>query len=177
MVRSTSNTQIMHALKSQFLLHLALIVLITFTSCKKTDERKLTRLEKEQITKEIVGVVDNYFKVVQANDIDQILEFWSDSEEFIHAGDGSIVGDYEKWSNWLKDWTNPDRKWLYWNNTDVHVIVLDKMTGTYTMNFDNAFILDGDTMKVKGSWTYVLRKEGVEWKVITSNGTHKGFDY
>lgn len=137
----------------------------------------MTTLEKEQIKQEITKTVDSYFEVVKANDIERILEFWSDSEKFIHAGDGSIIGDYKEWSNWLKDWTNPDREWLYWNNKDVHVIVLDKLTGTYTMNFENAFVYNGDTTRVKGSWTYVMCKEGNHWKVITSNGAHKGFSY
>ncbi len=145
------------------------------TNSPQSDQLSVS--EKEKIKSEITQRVDKYYEAVKTNNIDEILSFWSDSDEFIHAGDGSIFGGYKEWSNWLREWTKPDRKWLYWNNRDIHVIPIDKIAATYTMNFENAYIEKGDTMKVRGSWTFVFRKEYSGWKVIASNGMHKGFDY
>ena len=42
-----------------------------------------------------------------------------------HAGDGRIYGDYEKWSNWIKDWNSGDKfdEFLYFNRSNIKVVV------------------------------------------------------
>ena len=171
----------MTAMKNKLLLpiKISVLLLLFLTRCsnKESLQTELSNSEKDDIKKEIIQIVDNYFESVKSNDIEEILIFWSNSDDFIHAGDGSIFGGYKEWSSYLREWTNPDRKWLYWNNKDIHVIVIDRIAASYTMNFENAFIEKGDTIKVKGSWTYVFRKENSEWKVVASNGMHKGFTY
>lgn len=116
-------------------------------------------------------------KAAKSKDVEGMLSFWSDSEDFIHAGDGSIFGGYEKWSNWMRSKNDEIDEWLYWNNTDIHVIVLARNAAAYTMNFEFAFIEGGETRKVKGSWTYVFRKTQSSWQVVMSNGTHIGLSY
>ena len=150
--------------------------------CNSDNSSQSTELPEEvkkKIDLEIRQRVDDYFENVKSKDIEGMLSFWSDSEDFIHAGDGRIFGDYNKWSNWLK---NRNRKgtvdeWLYWNNTDIHIIVLSRNAAAYTMNFENAFIENGKTRKVTGSWTYVFRKSESGWQVVMSNGTHIGLSY
>ncbi len=140
---------------------------------------ELTVEEKKQLELEISQTVDTYFESVKSRDIAGMLSFWSDSEDFIHAGDGRIFGDYDKWSNWLKDRHSKGivEKYLYWNTSDIHVIVLSKDAAAYTMNFENAFIQNGETREVTGSWTYVLRKSDSGWQVVMSNVTHFGLNY
>ena len=140
---------------------------------------ELTDESKEQIEIEIRQTVDDYFENVKSKNLEAMLSFWSDSEDFIHAADGRVFGGYEKWSNWLIDQNKKDtfEEWLYWNNSDIHVIVLSRDAAAYTMNFENAFIENGETRKVTGSWTYVFRKSELGWKVVMSNGTHVGLSY
>jgi ketosteroid isomerase-like protein len=139
----------------------------------------LTEEEKEQIELEILQTVEDYVEKVKSRDLEGILSFWSDSEDFIHAGDGSIFGGYEKWSNWIRRHITNDaiEEYLYWNNTDIHVIVLARNAAAYTMNFENAFMENSETRKVTGSWTYVFRKSESCWQVVMSNGTHIGLSY
>jgi ketosteroid isomerase-like protein len=136
----------------------------------------LTEKLKGQIELEIRQRVDDYF---QAKDVEAMLSFWSDSEDFIHAGDGRIYGGYEKWSNWIKNWNregNIDQV-LYFNRSDIHVVVLSEDAAAYTMNFEWSFVQNGETRIVPGSWTYVFRKSDLGWQVVMSNGTHIGFSY
>ena len=101
---------------------------------------------KKQIELEIRQTVDDYFEDVKSKDIEAAISFWSDSEDFIHAGDGRVFGGYEKWTNEMRNF-NKDivEEWLYWNNSDIHVIVLSRDAAAYTMNFENAFIENGET--------------------------------
>lgn len=158
---------------------LSLFLMLTLVSCQAEPSQTLdlSESEKESIKSQITQRVEDYYEAVTNNKIEEILNFWSDSEEFIHAGDGSILGGYQEWSSWLKEWNNPARDWLYWNNEDIHVIVLDKNIATYTMNFENAYVENMDTSRTTGAWTFVFRKDEETWKVIASNGTHKGFSY
>ena len=55
--------------------------------------------------------------------------------------------------------------------------MLSRNAAAYTMNFENAFIENGETRTVTGSWTYVLRKSDLGWQVVMSNGTHIGLSY
>lgn len=157
----------------------AMPVIIFITGCNSTSRPSsvLSSSEKKKIKSEIIQRVDWYVNAITNNRIEDMLKFWSDSEEFVHAGDGSVFGNYEKWSNHMRNWNDPKRNWLYWNNKDIHVIVLSHDAAVYTMNFENASVLKADTNRVTGSWTYVFRKEGEQWKVIASNGMHRGYNY
>ncbi len=131
--------------------------------------------EKARIEQEIRETVQNYVEAVKAGDLLRMLAFWGDFEDFVHAGDGRVFGDHEKWTTWMSN--NLPDEWLYWNNSDIHVAVLAPNAAAYTMNFEASFIKDGETEKVTGSWTYVFRKTSAGWQVVQSNGTHVGWSY
>ncbi len=131
--------------------------------------------ERSRIEQEVRQTVQNYVEAVKANDLPKMQAFWGDFDDFVHAGDGRVFGDHDKWTAWLAE--NLPDKWLYWKNSDIHVAVLAPNAASYTMNFEFARIDDGETKEVTGSWTYVFRKTTAGWQVVQSNGTHIGFNY
>ena len=131
--------------------------------------------ERSRIEQEVRQTVQNYVEAGKAKDLPKILSFWGDFDDFVHAGDGRVFGDHDKWTAWIRD--NLPDEWLYWNNSDIHVAVLAPNAASYTMNFEVAWIKDGETQEVTGSWTYVFRKTAAGWQVVQSNGTHIGFSY
>jgi ketosteroid isomerase-like protein len=137
--------------------------------------QSLSDVERSRIEQEVRQTVQNYVEAVKAKDLPNILSFWGDFDDFVHAGDGRVFGDHDKWTKWIAQ--NLPDEWLYWNNSDIHVAVLARDAASYTMNFEVAFVEDGETKKVTGSWTYVFRKSAVGWQVVQSNGTHIGFSY
>lgn len=143
--------------------------------CAPTGPQVDAAADKAQIEQEIRETVQNYVAAVKAGDLPRILAFWGDFEDFVHAGDGRVFGNHEKWTTWLSN--NLPDEWLYWNNSDIHVSVLARNAAAYTMNFEASFIKDGETQKVTGSWTYVFRKTSAGWQVVQSNGTHVGWSY
>lgn len=113
--------------------------------------------EREQIDREIRQTVSDYFEAAKAKDVEKLLSFWSDSEDFVIAGDGNVLGGYDKWAAWLVAKMDQIDKWIYWNVDDIHVTILSRNAAAYTMNFDYSFIEQGETREVNGSWTYVFR--------------------
>lgn len=102
-----------------------------------------------------------------------MFDFWSDSEDFVFAGDRKILGGYEAWVDVLNQWAETTDRYLYWNNSNIKIEVLSRNAACYTMEFDNERIsAAGDTLNTKGSWTYVFKKYDDGWRVIQTNGTH-----
>ena len=153
----------------------ALLAAVALSGCEPTAPQAVTAADKAQIEQEIKETVQNYVAAVKAGDLPRILSFWGDFEDFVHAGDGRVFGNHEKWKTWLRN-NRPD-EFLYWNNSDIHVSVLAPNAAAYTMNFESSFIKGGETVKITGSWTYVFRKTSAGWQVVQSNGTHVGWSY
>ncbi len=131
--------------------------------------------EKGRIEREIRQTVEAYVEAVKSKDLADTLSFWSNSEDFVHAGDGRIFGGYQEWSTWLRN--NVNDEWLYWNNTEIHIVALSRSAASYTTNFEYAWVRDGETHEIQGSWTYVFRKSDSGWQVVHSNGAHIGWTY
>ena len=129
--------------------------------------------EREQIDQEIRQTVSDYFDAVRAKDIEKLLSFWCNSEDFVFAGDGRIRGGYDEWTKWLVARMGQIDRWESWEVSDIHVTILSRNAAAYTMNFHYSFVEQGKQRAVRGSWTYVFRhqSEGV-WQVVAGNGTH-----
>jgi ketosteroid isomerase-like protein len=157
-------------MKSSISLALAVVCLAAPVAGETLSDADRVRVERE-----VRRAVADYVEAVKANDLPKILSFWGDFDDFVHAGDGRIFGDHQKWTAWITH--NLADKWLYWRNTDIHVAVLAPNAAAYTMNFENSFVKDGETREVTGSWTYVFRKTEAGWQVVHSNGHHIGLSY
>jgi ketosteroid isomerase-like protein len=112
---------------------------------------------------------------VVAGDREQKEAFWGNFDDFIHAGDGRVFGDREKWLAWMAS-NQPDTT-LSWEFSDVHVAVLGAEAASYTANFEVLSVRDGEESTMTGSWTYVLRRTDQGWRVVQSNGKHNEFSY
>jgi ketosteroid isomerase-like protein len=133
----------------------------------------LSEVEREAVAEEIRARLDWYADAVMRLDIDAMLTFWSESAEFTFAGDGTILGGYEEWAPTTMGHIAETKEWLAWNWNTVHVVPLSKEGATATVEFDASWInLQGDTLSLAGSWTYVFKKAGGVWKVVQTNGTH-----
>ena len=135
----------------------------------------MSNAERGEIEREVRQTVSHYVEAVQAGDLPNMLTFWGDFDDFVHAGDGRIFGDHDKWTTWIAE--NLPERWEYWNNSEIHVAVLADNAASYTMNFETAFWKEGEKVESTGSWTYVFRKTVAGWQVVQSNGHHIGFSY
>jgi uncharacterized protein (TIGR02246 family) len=135
----------------------------------------LSAVQKEQIEIEVREAVTNYFNAFTSGDIEATYAFWGDFDDFVHAGDGRVFGDRDRWLAWLA--SNQPDEYISWSHSDVHVAVLAPMVASCTLNFEVVFRTGGKETTVTGSWTYVLRKTNDGWRVVHSNGKHNEFSY
>lgn len=137
------------------------------------EKNELTEQEAAIIENQIRVRVEKYIESVKALDFDSMLDFWSDSKDFVYAGDGRVLGGYKEWHARMKDFVQTTQRVLFWSNQNIHIKALSDNAASYTMDFEVDFIgVKGDTSHVKGAWTYVFEKTNGKWKVIHTNGTH-----
>ncbi len=171
---------LMSALK--LTLFFQLLVCFGFIGCKEDGKTAgtaglnaslLTKQEAETIENEIGARVDQYIEAVKALDSSAMLDFWSESPDFVYAGDGRVLGGSDKWKARMLDFVRTTSRTLYWNNENIHIKALSANAASYTMDFKVGFVnRQGDTIHNEGAWTYVFEKTGGRWKVIQTNGTH-----
>ena len=138
-------------------------------------EPALTNEDKSRIEAEVRETVDHYIEAVKAGDMEEMSRFWGDFDDFIHAGDGRVFGDRDKWISWMRN--NSADEFVSWENSNIHVAVLATNAASYTTDFETLSITGGEEFRVTGSWTYVLRKANGRWSVVHSNGRHNEFSY
>jgi ketosteroid isomerase-like protein len=134
----------------------------------------LAEADKAAIEEEVRQALDDYAAAIVSGDQDRIKAFWGDFEDFVHAGDGRVMGDRDTWFAWMD--AHPGEI-VSWEFSDIHVAVLAPNAASYTANFQNVGMDGGAESITTGSWTYVLRRTEEGWRVVHSNGKHNGFSY
>jgi ketosteroid isomerase-like protein len=148
---------------------------VLMVACAAAEPGELSDVERQTVVAEINERLNEYAAAVTSKNLDVALSFWSDSEEFIFAGDGTILGGYDEWAALTTQHTAETAQWLYWDWTRIEVAILSRSAASATVEFDFSSILNqGDTLSLQGAWTYVFKKFEGEWKVIQTNGHHLG---
>ena len=125
------------------------------------------------VRNEIRETLNRYREAMLSRDYDSMLSFWSDSPDFVFAGDGRILGGFEAWKAETTRHYKETRKWEQWDWQSVHILPLSATTASATVEFTFRWIdLDGATRNMRGAWTYVFVKSDGIWKVVHTNGTH-----
>lgn len=152
---------------------IGVIIILILIGCQSNNSQELSEQEKSKIKNEINNRVDRYFEAVKLLNLEEMYEFWSESEDFIFAGDGRILGGNKEWTNEMNEFAEITDHFIYWNNKNIKIEVLSQNAASYTMEFDNERIgVSGDTLNTKGAWTYVFKRDKGDWRVIQTNGTH-----
>jgi hypothetical protein len=146
--------------------------MLTASGCTNSDEN-LSRKEKEAIEEAVTKRVEEYVNSMLNLDIEKMLSFWANSENFVKTGDGSIVVGYEKFAAQQREKMSTITSVNYVNVTNSHTYVLAHDAASFSFEFEWSMTDNSDKeMKAKGSWTYVFKKFGNEWKVVHSTGSH-----
>jgi ketosteroid isomerase-like protein len=150
-----------------------MLPLILISGCQSKTGNDISLEERKAIVKEVTRTAEQYVEAVMGGDLKGMLAFWSDSEDFVFAGDGVIIGGYDELSALLTRSHEETERWLKWESYNVNVAVLSRDAASYTYEFEYAKIKkDGSTLNTRGSWTSVFRKREGVWKVVHANGTH-----
>lgn len=130
--------------------------------------------EKTQITNEIKTLLDEYPESFKNHDSKWFQRFWAKGNGFALAEDGKLETNYDSAITMrYNEAFSKFKAVAHFQLTNGVAYVLDRNSVSYATEYDWGFVTtEGDTLKARGSWLYVFKKDGVEWKVIQSAGTH-----
>ena len=128
---------------------------------------------RQRVVAEVQVVLDGYREAMLSRDYDAMLGFWSDSDDFVFAGDGRILGGFEAWRTETTKHYKATRHWEQWDWQSVHILPLAPSAASATLEARFRWVdTDGLTHNLRGAWTYVFVKSDDGWKVVHTNGTH-----
>ncbi len=159
-------------MKRYFFLFLACVIITQ--GCTNNSTEVLTEQEKAIITEEVKSRVVGYLEAIKTIDIERMLDFWSNTEGFVFAGDGTLIEGYDNHSTiHIKDFVSNLEKVNYIEQNEPHVYILARDAASYAMEYRWSMTMkSGDTLNAEGSWMYVFKKFDDTWRVVHSAGAH-----
>ena len=130
--------------------------------------------EKIQVTNEIKALLDEYPESFNHHDLKWFQRFWAKSNGFALAGDGKLETNYDSAITMRYNEAFSKFKAVsHFQLSNGVAYVLDRNSASYATEYDWGLVTtEGDTLKARGSWLYVFKRDGTEWKVVQSGGTH-----
>ena len=148
----------------------SILVLVVLACAAPSVE--LTDLERTEIAAAVEASVDRYREAALGLDLDGMLALWADVEGFVVASDGELI-DYAAMEQGARDEVGTMQSIPYFEFSDRHTYVLARDAASHTARFRWSAVLNtGDTLRVRGSWTWVLKNFDGNWKTVQSGGTH-----
>jgi ketosteroid isomerase-like protein len=133
----------------------------------------LPKVGAAQVRAEVRQALDRYREAMLSRDYETMISFWSDSPDFVFAGDGRILGGIEAWKAETTRHYKQTQSWVQWDWQSVHIVALSETAASATLEFRFRWVdVGGQTRNTRGAWTYVFLKSDGVWKVVHTNGTH-----
>ena len=154
-------------------LPVATTLVLLCSACRPVPPPELTAADKASIAEALEERVSGYAEAARRRDVDYMLGFWADVDEFVIAGDGELTVGYDAWADFIRQSIVefPVVNSITTRNPHVYVIGLD--AASYTVEFEWSMTsAEGETTSARGTWTYVFRHLDGEWRVVHSAGTH-----
>lgn len=133
---------------------------------------ELTESERAEIAAAVTASLDGYREAALRLDFEGMMALWANVDGFALASDGELT-DYPELEQQAREEVTTMQSVLAFDYSDRHTYVLARDAASQTTRFRWAAVLTtGDTLRVRGSWTYVLKNFDGAWKVVQSGGTH-----
>jgi len=120
--------------------------------------------------------MDGYFEALERRDLDWILTFWADVDGFVFAAEGSLIAGYDAFAEQLRSAMEATASVNSIEKSNEHIYVSAKDAASYSLEFAGSMTaVSGDTVRSRGSWTYVFKRIDGEWRIVHCAGAHVYF--
>ncbi len=150
-----------------------LICAVIIQACTPPSPSAMSEQERAAVAEAVAQRVEGYVDAISTLDLDRMLQFWADTDEFVFAGDGSLTVGYDVYAAQLREAIGSTAQVNSIEIREPHIYVLSSDAAAYSMEFEWSMTsVAGDTTRSRGAWTYVFKRLDGEWKVVHSAGTH-----
>ena len=146
-----------------------LVGILVLIGCKEQNAELLT----VALQNEISEMYDRHIEDLKNLDHPKLMTHYLDADDHVLFGDGEYWGNYQTVNDIWKRFIGDTREILIWSLSEEHITLLSNDSASYLMEYYNERINnEGDTLKVRGSVGYGLRKVESKWRIVTTNVSH-----
>lgn len=139
-------------------------------TCNPDDQHKKT-LDKEQIKKEVLKVMNAYKDAILFSDINALKRHYLNDPEFTFYSNNRFY-DYEGMlKNMANEFSEFTFKGVIFKDLQVNILCKDYVI-FYSLTDFTVIDASNDTTKLTGGLTYILVKRDDTWKILHGIGAH-----
>ncbi|NAS13331.1 nuclear transport factor 2 family protein [Poritiphilus flavus] len=122
---------------------------------------------------EIKRMYEHHIQDLKNLDHTSLMRHYANTNDHVLFGDGEYWGNYETVSNIWENFTQNTREILEWKISNEHIHLLSESSASYLMEYYNSRVDSaGDTLNIRGSVSYGLKKIDDDWRIVTTNVSH-----
>lgn len=128
---------------------------------------------EEAVRSAVEQRVSGYAQAMRDGDVEYMLGFYANEENFVFADNGVLAVGYEAHAERLRATVESGRTVASLEISNPQIFVLSPNAASITFEF--AWTMsdpEGNLDKAKGAWTYVFKEIEGTWQVVHSTGVH-----
>lgn len=150
------------------------LISIAFLAACTTVEQPMTPEEKAEISTTITELFDKMTEEILALNSEGILSYYKLDENLTLITDGDITIGGDAIKKMMDEGFSYLKELLHFEYLEFHVIVLDHDLVLAMGPYDETVVTaTDDTLRFKGTGSYLLQLEDTGWKISQGNITHK----
>ncbi len=150
---------------------MAAVLLAFGCTAPATDE--LDSVTRETVRSAVEERVLGYFQAMRDSDLEYMLGYYADSDDFVYADFGNPTQGYDEYAAFLRGFIESGMSVTSLEVDPPHIVVLSSTVAS--VNFEYSWTMadaDGNPLSAVGAWTYVFKKIDGVWQVVHSTGAH-----
>jgi ketosteroid isomerase-like protein len=151
-----------------------LVGTILFVStCAAPPEKVFDAAAKEEVRNAVEGRVMGYVQAMQEMDLDYMLDFFANSEDFAFDDYGSPPVGYDEYAEVLRGFAGSGSSITSLEMGTPLIVVLGPSAASCSLEYSWTMVdPEGNAISAKGTWTYVMQETGGVWRAVHSTGMH-----
>lgn len=150
------------------------LISIAFLAACTPVEQPMTAEEKAEIETTITELFDKIAEDLLVLNWEEIFSHYKFDENLSFIMDGVITVGGDTIKKMMDESTSYIKEFIHYDSPDFEVVVLDRDLVLTMGPFNETYVtVSDDTLRVKGTVSYLLQLEDTDWKVSFASATHQ----
>ncbi len=148
-------------------------VVLLASGCIPPPEAEMDAATKEAVRSAVEERVLGYFQAMRDSDLEYMLGYYADSDDFVYADFGNPTLGYDDYADFLRGFVESGMSITSLEVDPPHIVVLSSSVASSSFEYSWTMAdAEGNSLSAVGAWTYVFKKIDGVWQVVHSTGAH-----
>jgi uncharacterized protein (TIGR02246 family) len=146
---------------------------LVLSGCASPPEAVFDSAAKEEVRSAVEDRIQGYIQAVRDLNLDYMLDFFDNSEDFVFDDHGSPPIGYEEYAEVLREFAESGMTVTSEDMSPLQTVVLGP--GAASCGFEYSWTMEdseGNTVSAEGTWIYVMKNTDGVWRAVHSTGMH-----